>query len=505
MTGGPPEQPTSVNSVGADNSRVAANTALSLVAILALGVTRLLFSLLVSHKLGAAVLGRVNTQLSVATFASLAFATGTSVAATKFVPAALGRGDGAQARRALLLLTRWCVLGTVVTTAAAALILPWLRPPFSVREIVATCVLVVAYSAYTFVRGAQYGYGRVRRYAAIEVLSDVVAVIGAVLVVLLHAGVLLLLPFVAGYTLFAVLGWIGLPRPADRAGPVAASAELPGDLRREMRSYGVWAAVGILTSTGFLQLSMVFAYHYGARHEVGFYAAALVLTVPAYFVPRALSMALFPSMAHAFGRGDTGEIRRQVDAGTRILMVASLPCFAAAILLARPVLTIVFNPSYAQAHLVLELLLAATYIAIVSIPAVNSLSATQHALVRVPAFAALAGTTVGVICWLLLGPGHGITGIAIGYLAGTFVGSGTNMYVAWRRWQQSWTTLLLRVGLAATVACLLWAAVDATGGRVAVRIGAIALVTVVTAAMCPYETRQVIGRLRLVGRQALSR
>jgi len=488
----------------ADNSRVAANTVLSLVAILALGVTRLLFSLLVSHRLGAAVLGRVNTQLSVATFASLAFATGTSVAATKFVPAALGRGDEAQARRSLLLLLRWCALGTVITTAAAALILPWLRPPFTAAEIVATCVLVVAYSAYTFVRGAQYGYGKVRRYAAIEVLCDAVAVTGALLVVLLHADLLLLLPFVVGYLLFAVLGWLGLPRPAP-AGAGASAADLPPSLRREMRSYGVWAAVGIMTSTGFLQLSMVFAYHYGDRREVGFYAAALVLTVPAYFVPRALSMALFPSMAHAFGRGDTDEIRRQVDAGTRILMVASLPCFAAAILLARPVLTIVFNPSYAQAHLVLELLLAATYVAIVSIPAVNSLSATQHALVRVPAFAALAGTTVGVVCWLLLGPRHGITGIAIGYLAGTFVGSGTNMYVAWRRWQQSWTTLLLRVGVAAAGACLLWAAVDATAGRVVVRLGAIVIATAVTAALCPYETRQVVSRLRLVAGQALSR
>ncbi|MEP6696473.1 MAG: lipopolysaccharide biosynthesis protein [Pseudonocardiales bacterium] len=496
---GPAAQPIRAGDsvVGAENSRVAANTVLSLVAILALGLTRLIFSLLVSHRLGAAVLGRVNTQLSVATFASLAFATGTSVAATKFVPAALGRGDEQQARRALLLLTRWCVLGTVVTTIAAALILPWLRPPLSVREIFATCLLIVAYSAYTFVRGAQYGYGKVRRYAAIEVFCDSLAVAGALLVVLLHVNALLLLPFVTGYILFAVLGWLGLPRSA--AGPGSA---LPVALSREMRGYGVWAALGIMASTGFLQLSMVFAYHYGARHEVGFYAAALVLTVPAYFVPRALSMALFPSMAHAFGRGDTEEIRRQVDAGTRLLMVASLPCFAGAILLARPVLRVVFQPSYAHAHLVLELLLAATYVAIVSIPAVNSLSATQHALVRVPAFAALAGTSIGVICWLLLGPRLGITGIATGYLAGTFVASGSNMYVSWRRWQQSWTTLLLRVGAAAVVTGLLWALVDAVDAGLLIRSGAIVVVTMATALLCPYETRQVISRLRLVVAQA---
>jgi len=486
------------DTTGAGSSRVAANTVLSLVAILALGLTRLIFSLLVGRQLGREALGQVNTQLSIATFASLAFATGTSIGATKFVPALLGGKDAAQARRALIVLLRWCMLGTAGVTAVVAVVLPWLFDEFSGAEIVATCFLVVAYSAYTFVRGAQYGYGTIRKYAVIETLCDASTIAGAVIVVMLDVELILLLPFIAGYTVFAVVGWLGLPRPARTPG-----VTVPTALRREMRGYGFWAALGVLASTGFLQLSMVFAYLYGGTSEAGLYAAAMTLTVPAYFVPRALSMALFPSMANAFGRGDEEEIRRQLDTGTRLLMVATLPFFAGAILLARPLLTFTFRRAeFAQAHLVLELLLAATYILICSIPAVNSLSATERNLVRIPAAAAISGLTVGVVSWLILGPVLGTTGIAVGYLAGAVVTSGICIFAAWRRWHQAWTTLLWRVGLAAALAAGLWVLVDVRWNTLGIRLGCVLGVAGITTMMCPQETRQIVGRLRQVTRQA---
>jgi len=478
-------------------SQVAKHTVLSMVAILALGGTRLVFNVLVGHRFGKEVLGQVNTELAAATFASLAFAAGLAIAATKFVAARLGAGSPPQAWQTLLVLTRWCVLGTLAAVTALAVTLPLLLPELSGADVAWTCLLLVAYSAYTFVRGAQYAYGTVRRYAVLEVAADSLTVAGATVVVLLEAETLLLLPFVAGYTLFAVLGWLGLPRP-----PRSSDAELPPGLRQEMRGYGFWAAFGVMASTGFLQLSMVFAFHYGSAVDAGLYAAAMTLTVPAYFVPRALSMALFPSMANAFGRGDEEEIRRQVDAGTRLLTVATLPFFAATVLLARPILVVVFGRDFSQAHVILELLLAATYILICSIPAVNSLSATERGLVRVPTAAAMSGLTVGVLGWLILGPTYTATGIAVGYLCGAVVISGTCMVVAWRRWRQAWGTLLGRVGLVVLFTVGLWILVDLRSSTVATRLGCVVAVAAITALLCPGESRQVLGRLRQVARQA---
>lgn len=482
--------------VGAPNSTVAAHTALSMVAVFALGVTRLVFSLLVGHQLGADVLGRVNTQLSIATFASLVAASSTSIAVSKFVSAGLGGADRLEARRVLLTLLRWCVVGTAAITALLALVLSWTFARLSLIEVAATCLLFVAYSAYLFVRGAQYGYGTVRRYVLIETTCDAVAIAAAVIVVFLGAELVLLLPFIIGYTLFAVLGWVGLPRPAHAPAQTQAPAPpLRAELRQEMLGYAGWAAIGVVASTGFLQLSMVFAYYYNDEFRSGLFAAAFNLTVPAYFVPRALSMALFPAMAGTFGRGDTGEVRRQLYDSTIFLLVGALPFFAAGVFFAEPILTLLFGARYADAHLILEMLLTATYVMIVAIPAVNALSATDRALARIPAGASAAGFSVGLAVWLALGPSHGPTAIAVGYLAGAVVASAIGMVAASRHWHWEWSRLLLRASLVVGVAAGLRALAGLTQNGLLVRLGCTLAVAAITVLACLPETRHIIRRL----------
>lgn len=488
--------------VGAPNSRIAAHTVLSMVAVFALGLTRLVFALLVGQQLGADALGSVNTQLSIATFASLLFASSTAISASKFISAALGGADESEARRALMTLLRWCVLGTAAVTAGLALTLSFFFPRLSLLEVAATGVLFVAYSAYLFVRGAQYGYGTVRRYAVLETLCDAVAIAAAVVVVLLGMDVILLLPFIVGYTLFAVFGWLGLPRPARTAKPAAA---LRTELRQEMRGYTGWGALGVLASTGFLQLSMVFAYQFNSEFEAGLYAAAFNLTVPAFFVPRALSMALFPAMAGAFGRGDAAEVRRQLDGATRFLLVGGLPFFAAGVFFAEPILARSFGPEFADAHLVLELLLAATYVMVVGIPAVNAFSATHRKAVRIPATGSAIGLLVGVVGWVVLGPAYGITGIGVGYLIGVILTAGISLIAGWRRWHLPWSMLFLRAGLVIGAAIGLRILAGLTGNGLLVRLGCTLAVGLLTAVVCLPEIRQILGQLAALLTQVRAR
>lgn len=480
-------------------SRVAQNTVLSMVAVLALGGSRLIFNLLVGHRLGKEALGHVNSELAAATFASLAFAAGSAIAATKFVAARLGAGDAAGARRALVVLSRWCVLGTLIVMAVLAATLPLLLPELSWADVAWTCLLLCAYSAYTFVRGAQYAYGAVRRYAVLELVADSLSVAGAFAVVLLGAEALLLLPFVVGYAVFAVFGWFALP-----ARPRAADS-LPAAMRREMRGYLFWTALGVVGSTGFLQLSMVFAQYYGTAAQAGLYASAFTLVVPAYFLPRALSMALFPSMASAFGRGDEEEISRQLDVGTRILIIGMLPLFVGAVLLARPLLTLFFNDSYAAAYLVLGLLLTATYASIVAIPAVNSLVATARNLIRLPVYSTLAGCGLGVAVWLAFGGRYATTAVALGYLAGSVLQGAVPILSAWRRWGQSWGLLLLRTAGLVAVAGAMWALTNELHGALLPSLGLSLAFTGLTALVCPPEVRLIAGRLRVLARRGTSR
>jgi O-antigen/teichoic acid export membrane protein len=207
-----------------------------------------------------------------------------------------------------------------------------------------------------------------------------------------------------------------------------------------------------LASTGFLQLSMIFARHFGSSAQAGFFAAVLSLLAPLYFVPRALSLALFPAMAGAHGEGDTEAVRRQTDLSTRLLIGSMLPVFVAGIVLARPILSLAFGREYAASQGILAIMLIATFVSIIPVPAVNSLSAVAARYVKVSAWASLAGLVVGVIWWLAFGRSGGVRAVAVGYLLGSLIQTAIPMGVAWRLYRLPWRTTMLAMTAGCAVA-----------------------------------------------------
>ena len=68
----------------------------------------------------------------------------------------------------------------------------------------------------------------------------------------------------------------------------------------------------------------------------------------------------------------------------RALLVVLAPLFAAALPVARDVLVLFFGQRYAGGAAVLQLLLVATYVAVIQVAAVNALSSGSRRDVRVP-------------------------------------------------------------------------------------------------------------------------
>lgn len=447
---------------------------LSLIAIVALGGTRFIYSIIVGRVAGPSVLGPINTALAFAMLASLFMSAGTSPAASKFVAAA--GGDRATAAKVTQWLSRWTFWGTLVTLVVAAPAAIWALHGPSAVELVLVLALIASYAAYTFTKGLLYGSGHIPRYVVLEVATDLVALGLTVLVVLLSRS-LLLLPLVVGYSAFSVRAWRRRPRSLRHERPSVTAW-------REMRSFVVLSIVGTVASSGFLQLSMIMARRYGGNLEAGYYAAAMALIAPAYLLPRALSLALFPAMAGAFGRGDRSAIRRQTDIATRIIAVVMLPGFVAVAVLAGPVLHAFFGSRFEAGTLVLQLLVAATFVSVISVPAVNSLSAVEAKYVGVSAWASVAGLAVGAAVWATLAPDGGATAVAFGYLVGSVVQSAVPIAVSWRRyrlhWMRLWTLVLCGVGAATLLTWLLrtsGGSLTALGVAVAFALGWFALST----------------------------
>jgi hypothetical protein len=104
-------------------------------------------------------------------------------------------------------------------------------------------------------------------------------------------------------------------------------------------------------------------------------------------------------------------------------------------------------------------------VSVISTSAVNALSAVEPRYVRVSAYGSAAGLAVGFAWWLSLGPAHGVTAVAVGYLVGSLVQTGMPMGVAWRHYRMPWTELLVRLVSGSLIALAAARALNAVDAR----------------------------------------
>jgi O-antigen/teichoic acid export membrane protein len=424
--------------------------ALSMLALAALGVTRLVHGSLVSHATDKPTYGLVGALLATTMIASLVLPGGISSAASKFIAFHRGREDAVAARAAYRFLSRIGLVSAVALGLAAA-VGAGRYFELSPSEAGGVGLLTAAYSLYSIDKAALYGFGRVSPYARLELCTSALA-IAATVGVVVAGWRAYLLPLAFGYSVFIVGARFILRRDhqggaAGATGSASLDAAGPASLdRREMLGYAVVASVGTLAGAGFLQGTQLLASHFAEAGDVAYVAAAVALVAPMYFLPRALSVALFPAMAVAHGAGDADGVRRQADVSTRALACLLGPVFVAAMVLAPQVLTVFGGSDYAHGASVLRLLLGAAFLGVVAVPAVNALASGERRRARIPAMSAVSGCTVGlaVVAALAGEASLGAFGVGAGYLAGTAISAAIPVAVVWREYRMPWMGPLTR-------------------------------------------------------------
>ncbi|MCM0675198.1 lipopolysaccharide biosynthesis protein [Micromonospora phytophila] len=416
--------------------------ALSMLALVAVGGTRLVHGSLASRATDRATYGLIGIMLAASMVASLLLPGGLSSAIAKFVAFHRGAGDPATAWAVHRFLSRAGVAASLVLGAATAVVVQRVHDLGAV-DTVSLAVLTTTYSVYTLDKAALYGHGLVPQYARIELGSSLLAVAATVAVVATGEGAWLV-PLCLGYGVFVVLGrrQLRLRRRAE-GGPGGGRFH-----RREIVTFAVLGSVGTLASAGFLQGTQLLAGQFTDPSEVAYLVAAVALIAPLYFLPRALALALFPAMAGAQGAGDLSAVRRQVDVSTLALAVTMTPVFLLGLLAAPLVLGLFGGSGYAEGAEVLRLMLCAAFFGILQVPSVNALASGPPAQARTPVVSAVVGCLVGLgVIWLTAGS-MGASGVALGYLVGTVVTATIPVVAAGRIHRLAWGPLLFRcVGL----------------------------------------------------------
>jgi O-antigen/teichoic acid export membrane protein len=350
---------------------------------------------------------------------------------------------------------------------------------------------------YGIAKGALYGFDRVVPYTWLEIAGSVVAVIATVAVVASgsHA---YLAPLILGYAVLMFgAAWVLRPQREE------TQSRLAGARRREMAGFVGLASIGGLASAGLLQLLPLLARWFTTAVEVSYFVAAVTLVAPLYFLPRALGMALFPAMAQAHGAGEVDVVRRHADLSTRALLVLLAPVFAVGILIARELLLLFGGAPYAAGAAVLQVLLVATYLAVIQVAAVNALSSGTRREVRIPVFSAVAGSLLGLVLLIPLGAWFGSTGVGVAYLVAVGAGAGGPIIAAWRRYAMAWSDPLVRslvlVGAALIVGWVIDGVVAGGLSRLLLDLGLAAAFAVAGIALLRHHLREFAGLARRRG------
>lgn len=426
-------------------NRVARDSILSMVALIVLGGTRVVYGAVISRATDLPTFGEVGAMIAVAMLASYVLPAGISAATSRFIPFERGAGDIERARASYVVLSTVSILAATGLGLLAAMAVAFLgRPPWQAVEV---GLLALMYSLYTTDKAALYAFEGVDRYVRIEIATSVLAIV-LTLAVAWSGGTTYLLPFIVSYGIFSVLARRAVRGPA--AGPRLDPWRRP---RRDLLGYSFLAGIGILAGAGSLQGTQLLAVWFAAPTEVAHFAAAVTLTAPFYFMPRALALALFPFMSESYGAGDVAAVRRHADLATRGLLVCGAVVLVAAEILAPVALTVFGGAEYVAGAPVLRLILLAAYLTIIAVPAINSLSSGPGWQLKTPVAWSVVGCLIGLGLVGVVGGPLGALGVALSYVVGTAFTSAGPLLTAWHRLAMHWKGPVAR-GLGLVVAGL---------------------------------------------------
>jgi O-antigen/teichoic acid export membrane protein len=377
------------------------NSGIATFGVLIQGLARFAYTILIGRVLGAQALGEVSSLLALAVFVSLFWPTASGVAASRFIPR--DRVAGLEASPIATVITR-LFLVSLPFLAVATFVVAFLIS-HSVGSAVGAVILMTAYSAYAFTRGAALGSSRFLRVAVMDTVSSFAAILLLCLVLISGWHWAVLLPLALGYAVFAAANW---PARADR-GRVD---------RAEAGKFIAINSIAQVATGGLLQVAMLAASLSDTPHNAGLFAAALSLATPAAMLGQSLNQVLIPHFArmHAL---ETGTIRASTIKVTAVVAAGLGVVFGVLALAAPLVVELLYGNSYQGASDYMRALLMGVYIYAVSLVPAATLIATARD--RRYTVASVIGFVMGVIAIVVLAPSQGAWAAEVGYVAGAGV------------------------------------------------------------------------------------
>lgn len=389
-------------------SSLLSEAAVSTVGVLAQGLARFGYTVLIGRFMGASELAHVSAWLALALILSLLWPTGAGNAASHFL--AHARALGHTPVHALRLIQRSFLVSSV-GMLAVGIPISVLVLGASAQDAVAIGALIVAYSGYILARGIEVGLGRIRKAAFWDVISGVVTIGLLIVVLVAHLPWALLWPIAIGYAVFAVHTWVSAHRGHDALQPESI---VPAASIWRLAS---WNSVGLLASNGMIQFAMVYVFIVETPTQAGYFAAAMSLATPASMLSQAVSQVLIPRFSE-WRANDSARSRGRYLAVLGLMTGVLALVFGAVAVCSPLIVAVVYGAEFQAAAAPMALLLVGIFAFSVGLVATAYLLTTGRTAIAT--VWAVAGLAVGLLVMVVGTPSLGGTvsacaGVLVGY------------------------------------------------------------------------------------------
>lgn len=259
-----------------------------------------------------------------------------------------------------------------------------------------------------------WGEERMATVMAVNFLENAVRVAGCALLLYLGYGLTAVWACIlAGRVVALVAYWFG----AGMRDVISFADFDPSLVRRYLwmspTFAGILAASASINRIDFLVLSKL-----GRLEDVGYYAAAYRINEMALMAPITLSIVLFPVFSRILAASEA-QFESLLRGVLRLEFIAGMPLALLLVIIAKPLLTLLFGAGYAASALILQLLIFVPVLAGLdqALTSVQLVHARQGDDLRVLASAAISY----VVLLLVLIPPFGSVGAAIATLATGFL------------------------------------------------------------------------------------
>lgn len=374
---------------------ILSRSVLSTMGLAVQGLARFIYTIFIGRFVGEEALADASALLSVSVWMALMLPSGLGMAASRYFPVAEYAGSAAR------LLNRWFWVSSIVLSIVSIPVSLWL-----VGDLVAAlccALLVFAYNAYVYTRGAMMGEDRILRATLADVFSSIIAITALVLVLLGGMPWALLLPLALGFGVFALT-----TRP--RTAPQPASPYDRSMFMRFVRD----AVIGGLAIGGLLPLTMMFVRAFDSPVQAGLFAAALSLATPANMIAQAMNQVLVPHFARI-----SGDPVIMLRSQRKILLLSTAffaVIFGTLVVLAPWILSLLYGAQYAGGASAMQALLGIVFlISIMCSPAAYLVASGRQ---RVYATIWLTSLIIGTLTMVVAAPLLGMWGAILGYAIG---------------------------------------------------------------------------------------